>query len=195
MWSLPQSEMGSQQSPTKRNVTATAQPCHFTAAICCLHPPKVANKSRAISIWPEPSSSWTEWGSYFWDTEFFLSLLYSTFPRPSASLGRIIPSEEVLEFGASQGLSYAGKVWAFLPQTEDTLWLGSLNSQTQSFYHGKVVFNALHCHNLPACPWTSQFPSVKWGEITLPYLPGELWRWKALKSSWHLEGLQLESPR
>lgn len=94
---------------------ATAQPCNFTAAICCLHPPKVTKKSRTRSIWPDPSSSctsrpWAQWGSYLWDTEFFFSLLYSTFPRASAPLGRVIPSKGVLGFGASDSAAHFDKV-------------------------------------------------------------------------------------
>lgn len=94
---------------------AAAQPCYFTAAVCCLHPPKVANRSRTSSIWPKLSPSCTarpraQQGSYLWDTEFFLSLLYSTFPTPNTSLRRIIPSKGVLGFGASDPAAHFDKV-------------------------------------------------------------------------------------
>lgn len=191
MWSLPQSQIGSQQCPTKGNVTfynsillaavssaslglgqaAAAQPCDFRDAICCLHPPKVVNKSRTSSIMPDPHPP-THPGPEH-SGALSSRTPSSSFPSSTAhSQGPKHPLEGpflVRGFWGSwpccsfwQGLSYTDKVWALLPQTEDTPWLGSLNSKMHSFSHGKVVLNALHCHNPPICPWSSQFPSVKW---------------------------------
>lgn len=71
-----------------------------------------------------------------------------------------------------RGLPLAGKLQAFLglllplklpflPQTEEAQWLGSLDSNICSFCLGKVVLSTPHCHDLPTCPRTSQFPICK----------------------------------
>lgn len=73
--------------------------------------------------------------------------------------------------------------------------LRSLDSNIHSFCHGKVVPNTPHSHDLPTCPRTSQFSICKIGKIAFSELPGELWRWKALKTAWHSDALQLEYRR
>lgn len=74
---------------------------------------------------------------------------------------------------------FADKSWTFLglllllklpfpPQSEEAQSLGSRDSDSSSSCRRRVTLNAPHCHSLPTCPRTTQFPICKIGKAALP---------------------------